>query len=88
MFEIFLFGVEDCPDCIEQKRILDEYFPKYQFVNIESDSLEDLQIISKFEVDDIPTVIVALESKGKQRTFRHCGIIAPGKLQKFLDKFI
>jgi glutaredoxin len=83
---ITLYGSPGCPDCEEQKEILATLPYPVKFIDIESEDEEDLVEIMKYEIDDIPTIIVIKEYNEKRRFFRHCGILAAHKIQQFIDK--
>jgi len=86
--EIILFGIEDCPDCLKQKSILEEEFGDggYKFVDIESDSVSDLMLISKFEIDSAPSIVIIKKEGEAERKFRHVGIISASKMQQFIER--
>ena len=88
MCRIVLFGISDCPDCSDQKEILEDVFgiDSYDFINLDSEEVDDLLLMAKYEVDDAPTTIVIKKDGDKARVFRHAGVISANKLQKFLDK--
>jgi hypothetical protein len=87
MLSVYLFGAHDCQDCAEQKDILNNLFgDNYFFINIESEDEEDLLLMSKYEIDETPTVVIIKNDNGKERKFRHCGVISESKLKKFINK--
>lgn len=88
VYKIIIFGVDDCPDCSDQKEIVDDYFGegKYEFVNIDSESERDLFLMAKYSVDEVPTTIVIKKDGDRARVFKHAGVISANRLQKFLDK--
>lgn len=88
MYKIYIFGIADCPDCNEQKEIIDEFFGEgnYSFINIESEDIDDMKMMAKYEVDEAPTTIILKKNGDKLRVFKHSGVIAANKLQKFLTK--
>ena len=83
---IKLFGSEGCPDCEEQKSILGDLPYGYKFIDIDSDDDEEVIEIMKYEIDEIPTILVSKETDGKSRFFRHCGILAGHKIEQFIEK--
>lgn len=88
MYKIYIFGIDGCPDCNDQKEIIDGFFGEgnYGFINIESEDIDDMKMMAKYEVDEAPTTIILKKSGDKLKVFKHAGVISANKLQKFLTK--
>jgi glutaredoxin len=90
MFKIIFFGSDGCPDCEEQKRILETNFDSHEFVYIDIDSNldSDQELMAKYNIDNPPTLLVIKQvADGKSRIFRHTGILSASKIRKFVDNF-
>ena len=85
--QLILFGADGCEKCAEQKEILSTYFPEYSydFVSLESTVIEDLEKIALYSIDDIPTLVIVSNDGDNKKIFRHKGIIAPNKLNNFIE---
>lgn len=90
MFRIILFGTDGCPDCAEQKKILQSNFEDNEWVYIDIDSKLDSnqELMAKYEIDNPPTLLIVKEvTTGKSRIFRHVGMLSASKMRKFIDNF-
>jgi glutaredoxin len=76
--EIIIFGMHGCPDCDYQRKLMDEKLPqyKYKFVDIESDELDDVVLLSKYSIETIPTIVI--DKNGA--IFSHEGKLASHKI--------
>lgn len=83
---IKLFGSEGCPDCEQQKEILKSTSYPFDFINVDSEDEKEIIEVLKYEIDNIPTLVVTKEENGKKRFFRHCGILASHKIEIFIKK--
>lgn len=89
MYKIVLFGVDGCPDCEEQKRILNKnYEGNWTYVDIDSHIASEQELMAKYEIFDPPSLLIIKRTQdGKSRVFRHVGIISASKMNKFIDRF-
>lgn len=90
MFKVVLFGTDGCPDCEEQKIILESNFKDDEWVYIDIDSKldSDQELMAKYEIDSPPSLLIIKQSSvGKSRIFRHVGILSASKIRKFIENF-
>lgn len=89
MHKIVLFGLDGCPECDTQKRILNDNFGEdWHYIDIDSDYDSDQELMAQYDIDDPPSLLVIKSMPdGKSKVFRHVGIISASKLMKFIDKF-
>jgi len=58
--EIMIFGMHGCADCDYQRKLMDDKLPqyKYKFIDIESEDLDDVILMSKHSIETIPTIVI------------------------------
>ena len=81
--EMIVFGMHGCKDCDFQRNLMDEKIPqyKYKFVDIESEDIEDVILMSKYNFDTIPTIVI--EKNGV--IFLHEGKLASHKILDVIE---
>ena len=81
--EIIIFGMHGCPDCDFQRKIMDEKLPKYsyKFIDIESEDIDEIILLSKYDVETIPTIVI--DKNGA--IFKHEGKLASHKILDIIE---
>jgi len=89
MFKILLFGVDGCPDCEQQKKILSENFNEdWSYIDFDSRIESDQALIAQYDITKPPTLLVIKQSNdGKNRVFRHVGMLSSNKIREFVYDF-
>lgn len=83
MREIIVFGSPKCSDCMMQKTVLDNKVDHpYKFIDIESEEIDDIVLLSKYNIDDIPTIVIADED---HIVLKHGGVLASRKILEALN---
>ena len=81
--EIMIFGMHECPDCDYQRNLMDEKLPqlKYRFIDIESEELADVILMSKYKIETIPTIVINKNGA----IFIHEGKLASHKILEAIE---
>tara|TARA_R110002167_G_scaffold228856_2_gene433889 strand:- start:1221 stop:1484 length:264 start_codon:yes stop_codon:yes gene_type:complete len=84
--EVIKFSAEWCGPCKAYKSIFDTVLLEYSDIAvIEADVDKDADIILKYDIVSVPTTII---TKNNVELGRLKGIINPGELKSFLNKYI
>jgi|TARA_R110000803_G_C11946871_1_gene317208 thioredoxin 1 len=84
--EVIKFSAEWCGPCKAYKSIFDTVLLEYSDIAvIEADVDKDADIILKYGIVSVPTTII---TKNNVELGRLKGIINPGELKSFLNKYI
>jgi glutaredoxin len=83
MVSIYIFGMEGCPDCEYQKKLMNDKLPQYpyDFIDIESDDLDDVILLSTHAIETIPTIVI--DKNGV--IFKHEGKLASHKILDVIE---